>query len=275
MPAVGKGRVMSSPLAHWRAFLARSNDDRVKTFGIAVLVALVSAIVVSVTSVSLQPLQNAHLEAERQARMEAMLDTLPGLRDLMEEAGVDALETRIVSLSDGSFAPDIDPASYDMQAAAETPETSIALPPEADIAGLKRRANFAPVHLLERDGELMLIVLPVHGTGYQSTIHAMLALQADLDTVAALTITEQGETPGLGARIDEPAWQALWPGKEIADENGRIEIEVVRGEASGPHQIDGISGATRTGNGITDMLRFWLGDYGYGPFLDRLEQEGL
>lgn len=266
---------MSSPLAHWRAFLARPNDDRIKIFGIAVLVALISAIVVSVTSVTLQPLQDAHLEAERQARMAAMLDTLPGMRDLMEEVGVDALETRIVSLSDGTFAPEIDPASYDMRAAAEAPDTSIALPPEADVAGLKRRANFAPVHLLERDGELMLIVLPVEGTGYQSTIRAMLALQPDLTTIAALTITEQGETPGLGARIEEPDWQALWPGKEIADESGEIEIEVVRGEASGPYQVDGISGATRTGNGITDMLHFWLGDYGYGPFLDRLEREGL
>lgn len=266
---------MSSPLAHWRAFLARPNDDRIKTFGIAVLVALVSAIVVSVTSVMLQPLQDAHLEAERQARVEAMLDTLPGMRDMMEETGVDALETRIVSLSDGSFAPDIDPGSYDMQAAAQAPETSIALAPEDDVAGLKRRANHAPVHLLQRDGELMLIVLPVHGTGYQSTIRAMLALEPDLNTVAALTITEQGETPGLGAQIDEPDWQALWPGREIADENGEIEIEVVRGEANGPYQVDGISGATRTGNGVTNMLHFWLGDYGYGPFLDRLEREGL
>lgn len=266
---------MASPLAYWRAFLARPNDDRLKTFGIAILVALASAVVVSFTSVTLQPLQDAHLEAERMARMEAMMDRLPGMRDVMKETGVDALETHIVSLSDGRFAPDIDPANYDMQAAADLPETSIALPPEADIAGIKRRANFAPVHLLQRHGKLMLIVLPVHGTGYQSTIRAMLALQPDLNTVAALTITEQGETPGLGARIGEPDWQALWPGKEIADENGEIEIAVVRGESSGPHQVDGISGATRTGNGITNMLHFWLGEYGYGPLLERLEREGL
>ncbi len=72
------------------------------------------------------------------------------------------------------------------------------------IRGLKRRENHAPVYLLERDGELMLLVLPMRATGYQSTITAMLALQPDLRTVAALTITEQGDTPGLGARIEEP-----------------------------------------------------------------------
>ncbi|MGB5557600.1 MAG: NADH:ubiquinone reductase (Na(+)-transporting) subunit C [Paracoccaceae bacterium] len=266
---------MANPLEHWRRFLARPNDDRLKTLGVAVLVAFVSAVVVSVTSVSLKPLQDAHLEAERQARMERMLDTLPGLRDLMLEAGVDALETRIVDLTDGSFAEDVDPASYDMARAAEDPETSIELPPGADIAGLKRRANYAPVYLLEREGALMLIVLPVQGVGYQSTIRAMLALEADLTTIAALAIIEQGETPGLGARIEEPEWQALWPGKQIADADGTIMISVVRGAATEPYEVDGISGATRTGNGITNMLRFWLGDYGYGPFLTRLKAEGL
>jgi len=52
-------------------------------------------------------------------------------------------------------------------------------------------------------------------------------------------------------------------------------IEVVRGTASGPYEVDAISGATRSSNAIGSMLSFWLGDLGYGPFLDRLEQEGL
>jgi Na+-transporting NADH:ubiquinone oxidoreductase subunit C len=266
---------MAEPVAIWRRFWARPNDDRIKTFGVAALVAFSSALVVSVASVALQPRQDAHLAAERQARMAAMLDALPGLRGLMEEAGIDTLETRLVDLAEGRFADGIDPAAYDPDAAADQPDASTALPPEADTAGLKRRADLAPVYLLEREGELELIVLPVHGQGYQSTIRAMLALQPDLVTVAALTILEQGETPGLGARIAEPSWQALWPGKEIADANGEIAISVVRGQASGPHEVDGITGATRTSNGVQAMLRFWLGDWGYGPFLERLRAEGL
>ena len=67
----------------------------------------------------------------------------------------------------------------------------------------------------------------------------------------------------------------MWAGKQTADETGRVLIEVVRGVASGPFEVDGITGATRTGNGVTGMLRFWLGDWGYGPFLDRLAAEGL
>jgi Na+-transporting NADH:ubiquinone oxidoreductase subunit C len=103
----------------------------------------------------------------------------------------------------------------------------------------------------------------------------MLALEADLTTVAALTILEQGETAGLGARIEEPEWQAQWQGKQVANEEGETVIAVVRGKAANAYEVDGISGASRTGNGVTNMLRYWLGDHGFGPFLERLKQEGI
>jgi len=266
---------MTEPQNFWRRFLARPNDDRGKAIGIAVIVAFVCAVVVSTTSVLLKPRQDAHLEAERAARMAAMLDTLPGMRDLMQEVGVTALETRMVNLSTGRFTDDVDPAGYDATEAAADPETSIEIPSDADIAGIRRRETYAPVHLLERDGELMLLVLPMRATGYQSTIHVMLALEPDLRTVAALSITDHGETPGIGSRITDPAFIDRWPGKQVADDTGAIVIEVVRGTASGPYEVDAISGATRSSNAIGSMLSFWLGDLGYGPFLDRLEQEGL
>lgn len=266
---------MHSPRTVWRAFLARPNDDRIKVFGVAMLVALISAVVVSVTSVTLKPLQEAHLEALRAERMERMLDTLPGMRDLMEEAGVDTLETRLVDLETGEFIENLDIADFDALVAATDPAQSVAIPPDADVAALHRRANLAPVHLLERRNELLLIVLPVSGTGYASTIRAMLALEPDLTTVAALTISEHGETPGLGARIDDPSWQALWAGKEAIDDAGNVVISVVRGQATAPFEVDGITGATITSNGISNMMRYWLGDHGFGRFLDRLRREGL
>ncbi|SDF25984.1 FMN-binding protein [Limimaricola pyoseonensis] len=243
----------------WGRFLDRPNEDPVKAIGMAGIVALCAALVLSTTAILLRPLQEAHLEAARAARMEEMLDTLPGLRDLMREAGVDALETRLVALSDGRFVAVGDGAMEPV--------------PEAeDIAGLGERPAVVPVHLLERDGRLALVVLPVSGQGYQSRIEALLALEPDLNTVAALAITAQGETPGLGTRITEPDWLALWPGREIADETGAIRIAVTRGDATGPHEVDGISGATRTGNGVANMVRFWMGPWGYGPFLDRLRE---
>ncbi len=266
---------MPSPMSIWRNFLARSNEDPVKIFGVAFLVALASAVLVSVASVTLKPFQDAHLEAERAARMAAMLDRLPGMRDVMAELEVDALETRLVDLATGAFVSGVDAEAFDPIAAAADPEASVAIPAEADVAALGRRAMLAPVHLLQRDGELLLIVLPVSGKGYQSTLRAMLALNADLTTVSALVITEQGETPGIGARVEDPDWLALWPGREVADADGKIVISVVRGAATGPHEVDGISGATVTSNGVSNMLKYWLGAHGFGPFLARLRAEGL
>ena len=96
---------MYSPIEIWRGFLARPNTDRIKIFGVAVLVALASSVFVSVPSVVLKPIQDAHLAAERAERMEKMLDALPGLRDLMRELGVDGLETRLVALASGGVSP--------------------------------------------------------------------------------------------------------------------------------------------------------------------------
>ncbi len=114
------------------------------------------------------------------------------------------------------------------------------------------------------------MILPVYGTGYQSTIRANLALEGDLNTVAGFSVVEQGETPGLGARIEEASWQALWTGKKLADSDGDIRIEVVRGQASSEYEIDGITGATHTSSGVSAAVRFWLGPDGFGPVLENL-----
>jgi Na+-transporting NADH:ubiquinone oxidoreductase subunit C len=87
-------------------------------------------------------------------------------------------------------------------------------------------------------------------------------------------VHQQNATPGLGARVAEDAWQSLWQGKKIASADGTIRIRVVKGDGSGPYEVDGISGATRTSSGVSNLIRFWMGNDGYGPYLDRLEQEG-
>jgi Na+-transporting NADH:ubiquinone oxidoreductase subunit C len=56
--------------------------------------------------------------------------------------------------------------------------------------------------------------------------------------------------------------------------DGEIAIEVVRGESRGRNEVAGVSGASGTGYAVTDMIQFWLGPAGYGPFLDRLRARG-
>ena len=240
-----------NPLSWWRGFLALSNDSPAKTVGVALLVALVCSLVVSVTAVTLRPLQDANRLAERAAQLGGMLEILGG--------GVP--EAHLVDLASGAYV-DRDPG------------TQTELPAERDRAGLGSREDVATVFELRDGGALRLVVLPVRGAGYQSTLKGYLALERDLNTIAALTFYEQDETPGLGARLEDAAWQALWRGKQVADAAGVIRIEAVKplggGAATDVHQVDGISGATRTSNGVTNLLRFWLGPDGYGPYLGRL-----
>jgi Na+-transporting NADH:ubiquinone oxidoreductase subunit C len=217
---------------------------------VALLVALVCSLAVSITAVTLTPLQDANRLAESAGQMSGMLKVLGG--------GVP--QARLVDLATGNYV-DRDPG------------TSTELPTDRDRAGLGSREDVAIVFELRDDGARTLIVLPVRGSAYQSTIKGYLALKADLNTVAALTFYEQGETPGLGAGIEEDAWQALWPGKQVADADGVIRIDVVKGAGAGVHEVDGISGATRTSTGVTNLLRFWLGPDGYGPYLDRLRSK--
>jgi Na+-transporting NADH:ubiquinone oxidoreductase subunit C len=259
-----------NPLSWWRRLLALPNSSPTKAIAVAALVALGCGIVVSVTAVTLRPLQQQHLERERQARMQALIASLPGMKELLAGADDVGVQTVLVDLATGGIVKDADPLAFDQRAAALDPSLNFTIPPAADIAGIGKRARRAPAYLLMREGKLARLILPVHGRGYQSMLYGYLALEGDLVTVAGLTFYEQAETPGMGTRIQEPAWLGQWPGKQIADQQGELRIEVVRGKSSSPHQIDGISGATRTGNGVTNLLRFWLGDLGFGPFLKSL-----
>ncbi len=251
-------------------FLALSSDTRARVFGMALAVSAVCALVVSAAYVTLSPRIDANLAAERSARLDAMIANLPGLQDLLLDAGADNLESVIVDLRTGLAAvnpPDV----LDSEALIASPETSTELSPVDDLAGLKRRPDFAEIFLLSSGRELVLAIFPVYGQGYQSTIKAYVALEGDLNTIAGFTVTEQGETPGLGSKITDLTWLSKWPGKALLDEAGALKIAVVRGQAQTDYEIDGITGATRTGNGVSAMMQFWFGPNGFGPVIDALK----
>jgi Na+-transporting NADH:ubiquinone oxidoreductase subunit C len=115
--------------------------------------------------------------------------------------------------------------------------------------------------------------------GLWGTMYGFIAIDKDLNTIQGLTFYKHKETPGLGAEIDNPNWKAKWPGRLIHDDSGNIAIKVIKGPAASPseapHQVDGLSGATLTSNGVTNLLKFWLGDNGFGPYLQSLGGKSL
>lgn len=257
---------------------ARPAETPGRTFAVAAAVCVVCSLAVSTTAVLLRPLREAHLARERNASILAVLSTIPGLRAAVGSIDAADLEARVIDLETGATVPDVDPADWDPLAAAADPQASVSLPSRRDLAGLGRRERWATVYALrddESEGDgLRLVLLPVRGSGFQSMLYGYLALDADLDTVLGLSFYEHGETPGLGSLITDPAWLLQWHGKRARDDAGALQLGVAMGpaEPGDPHQVDGLSGATWTGDGVTNLLRFWLGDDGYGPFLERLDE---
>ncbi|TQN56206.1 NADH:ubiquinone reductase (Na(+)-transporting) subunit C, partial [Agrobacterium tumefaciens] len=134
----------------WRRFLNRPNTDGVKTIGMSLLVAIGCGLTVSIAAVALRPMQQANIAAQQQGRMVQMLETLPGIGEILKESGASGVETLVIDLASGTVAADIDPGSFDQRAAAADAERSSALPRADDLAGLGRRENHALVYLLRR-----------------------------------------------------------------------------------------------------------------------------
>ncbi|UZR94614.1 NADH:ubiquinone reductase (Na(+)-transporting) subunit C [Chondrinema litorale] len=117
------------------------------------------------------------------------------------------------------------------------------------------------------------IIVPIYGFGLWDYIWGYVALEDDLNTIKGVSFDHKGETPGLGARITDLPVQQRYQGKTINDESGKyVSVEMVKGEnhtGLGEHEVDGLSGATMTANGVNDMLYNYL-EY-YQAYLKKLK----
>ena len=254
--------------------MSASVETPTKTLLVALGVSLVCSVVVAAAAVGLRPRQAENELRFQQRNILAAAGLYDPGRDVGEQFG--QIEVRIVDLATGEYIEDLDPDDYDAQAALRNPAQSDALDKSVDIANIKRRERYAKVYLLRDGDEIETIILPIRGYGLWSTMYGFIALEADGNTVSGLSFYEHGETPGLGDKIEDPRWLGLWPGKKVYDADGEPQLQVIRGRAAAddPPSIDGMAGATLTGRGVTNMLAFWLGGQGYGPYLRGLEQTG-
>ena len=110
-----------------------------------------------------------------------------------------------------------------------------------------------------RDGR---VVIPVTGMGLWGPVWGYLALEKDMNTVAGIIMAHKGETPGLGAEISTPKYQALFVGKQIFDGDKFVSVKLRKGGAKDPLQeVDAISGGTKTSDGVSLMLENSLRNY--------------
>lgn len=242
-------------------------------------VCVVCSVVVSTSAVVLRPRQEANKILDRQKKVLSVAGLLaPGERiDAAEaKARFDAkIRARTVELATGKYADDIDPATYDQKKATKAPETSALAPPNS--AKVLRLPRHAVVYHVMDGAKIDKVVLPIEGKGLWSTLYGFIALKRDGNTIAGLTFYEHGETPGLGGEVDNPKWKALWAGRKAYGPDGEPKVQVIKGNAGpaeqNPYAVDGLSGATITANGVSHLVRFWLGDNGFGKYVARFAEE--
>lgn len=256
--------------------MAKNKDSIGYIFTVAFAVCLVCAIIVSSAAVSLRPLQvkNKDLDFKKNILAAAgLMEEGKSVEELFSQ-----IETRLVDIDAGEFSEAFDIDSFDPVKAVSDPAITENLDKSEDIASIKRREKFTEVYLV-RDGagEIDTVILPIRGYGLWSTLWGFIALEEDFDTVVGLGFYSHAETPGLGGEVDNPKWKSQWPGKKLTNDAGDLAIEVTKGGQADPnssYQIDGLSGATLTTNGVNNLVRFWLGDKGFKPLLDNLKAGG-
>lgn len=131
-----------------------------------------------------------------------------------------------------------------------------------------RRSETLPLYQWVENGRVVKTAIPVSGKGLWSTIYGFLALDAQLEEIIGLTFYRHGETPGLGGEIEQPWFQEQFLGRRIVHNDELRPIVVAKGPATAEAKadptrvvVDGISGATLTGQGVTRFLNECLKQY--------------
>ena len=243
------------------------------TLVIAGILCVCCSILVAGAAVMLKPKQLANKELDIKKNMLLASGLIEA--DALDRENVlkvyQRVRKKIVDLESGEYFEKA-PEAFDQRKAAKDPEQSIVIPKQVDIAGIKRRSKKAEVFEVYNGSQLEMYIFPIHGKGLWSTLYGFVALTPDFSKVLGLGFYEHAETPGLGGEVDNPNWKALWVGKKVFDENLVPQISVIKGTVSSTDprkdfKVDGLSGATITANGVTNLIRYWLGEDGFGPFI--------
>ncbi|SMY31645.1 Na(+)-translocating NADH-quinone reductase subunit C [Photobacterium andalusiense] len=260
--------------------MASNKDSFSRTLIFVVVLSLVCSIIVSTAAVVLRPKQqeNAVLDVQRNILAVAgLLNKDTNIKQTYNQF----IEPKLVNIDTGNYVAEVageNADKYNQRAAAKNPAESIALPANEDFAKIIRRANVATVYLVkDAAGKLTKVILPIHGNGLWSMMYAFVAVATDGNTIDGITYYDQAETPGLGGEVENPTWREQFVGKKLYDMNFKPAIKILKGGApvGTDHQVDGLSGATLTSNGVQHTFDFWFGAQGFGPYLAKLRAGDL
>ena len=240
-----------------------NRDSNLYTFLFATIMVFVIAIVLAYTSQSLKGLQKENIRKEK---MQNILSTVGVItnREGAEELYDKYIEEQIAVQNDGSIDPAID-VFNDIKLVLELRKS-----PE--------NQNF-PLYVANIDSERFYII-PIRGNGLWNAIWGYISLKEDLNTVKGVVFDHAQETAGLGAEITQDWFKERFINEKLFDsDNNLIGITVSKtnndpnNEDKEDFEVDAISGATITGDGVTDMIKERLEHY--VPYLNTLRSNKI
>lgn len=217
------------------------------TFIFAIIMVVVVGVVLAFAATSLQPKQ---YENARQEKMQNILGTVGIQTDRAgaEEKFKEYIKEQIVLDNQGQIKEGVNAFGVDLA---------------KELKRSPDEQNF-PLYIAEVEGETYYII-PLRGAGLWNAIFGYIALQDDVNTIKGAVFDHLGETPGLGAEITQEWFRQRFTDEKIFDENGElIGVSVVKGNSSSSkddNKVDAISGATITGDGVSDMISERLQHY--------------
>lgn len=215
----------------------------------SVVMVVVVALLLSVAALSLKERQEANMLNEKK---QAILKSLYAAEAAREGVAVEQY------IADNGLSYDELISAYVIDAEGRRIEGEDVFELLKDVGGAYKAGKFP---LFEaKDGR---VVLPVTGTGLWGPIWGYVALGGDMNTVAGIIMDHKGETPGLGAEIATPKYQARFVGKTIFEGDEFTSVALKKGGAAkeSAHEVDAISGGTKTSDGVTAMLYNSIGHY--------------
>lgn len=233
--------------------MAINKNSNVYIIAYTVVMVVVVATLLTFAATSLKDRQNANAENEKKS---AIMEAL-GMAGGSTEQVVKDFDEMIVPalIVDGVFTPQLDQTGK--------PNAKPVLDKMADLKGLAAADNDLPIFKYEKEG-IIRYVIPVSGKGLWGPVWGYIALEGDGNRIAGAVFGHQGETPGLGAEIATPAHQQKYKGQELFDANGSfVSVKLVKGGATpgNKHQVDAITGGTKTSDGVSLMLKNGLSKY--------------
>lgn len=255
------------------------NDSVSKTLGVAFVICLVCSLVVSFAAVNLRDLQKENATNNQSIKILQAAKIYDSSVDVKIQFS--KLEMKYVDFNSGKILDSYENfviEDYDQLKSTRNPNLSTSLSASEDIAIIKNRENVGKFFIVRNeDSSIDKLILPIRGYGLWGTLYGYMAIEEDFNTVAGLEFYDHKETPGLGAEVDNPKWKAMWPGKKIY-ENDEVKLAVMKGkvetdDANIDYKVDGLSGATLTSRGVTNMISYWFGESGYAKLFKELSYE--